>query len=243
MITKVEGFILSEVNYGETSKVINVLTKEYGLVGMMCRGVKSMKSRLRALTLRFTYGFFYIYKKEGKLSILKDVDVIDGLQHIHSNIVLLGYLNYLSDLTYQVYKECESDQIFPLFLEVVKKMNQGLSPVILTNILEIKYLDFLGVSLNLDSCIRCGRTDAILTIDADSGGYLCKNCVKNEKIVSLKTVKMIRMYYYVDVKSISSLHISDEVSKDIDDFLTKYYDRFTGIYLKSKEFIGKLEKL
>ena len=122
-------------------------------------------------------------------------------------------------------------------------MNQGLSPVILTNILEIKYLDYLGVSLNLDGCIRCGKQDSILTIDAESGGYLCKNCVKEEKIVSLKTVKMIRMYYYVDVKSISSLHISEEVSKDIDCFLTQYYDRFTGVYLKIKEFINKLEQI
>lgn len=243
MITKVEGFILSEVSYGETSKVINVLTKEYGLLGIMCRGVKSLRSRLRALTLRFTYGFFYIYKKEGKLSILKDVDIIDGFYYIHSNIVMLGYLNYISELTYQVYKECESLSIFPLFLSVVKKMNQKLSPVILTNILEIKYLDYLGVALNLDGCIRCGRKDSILTIDAESGGYLCSSCVSNERIVSLKTVKMIRMYYYVDVNSISSLQISQEVSKDIDDFLTRYYDRYTGIYLKSKEFIGKLEKL
>ena len=49
MITKVEGFIVNEVNYGESSKVINVLTKDFGLLGIMCKGVKSMKSRLRAL--------------------------------------------------------------------------------------------------------------------------------------------------------------------------------------------------
>ena len=74
MITKVEGIIVSETPYGDTSKIINLYTKEYGIIGVMCKGAKSMKSRLRALTMKFTYGSFYIYYKEDKLSILKDVD-------------------------------------------------------------------------------------------------------------------------------------------------------------------------
>lgn len=243
MITKVEGFILSEVSYGETSKVINLFTREYGIIGVMCKGVKSMKSRLRALTMRFTYGFFYIYKKDGKLSLLKDVDVIDPFLRIHQDIVLISYLNYLSELTGQVYKESNSADIFPLFVETIKKLECGLDPLVLTNILEIKYLDYLGVALNLDSCNRCGSTNLILTIDADIGGYLCQKCVTNEPIVLLKTVKMLRMYYYVDVKSITELKISEQVKQEINTFLTKYYDRYTGMYLKSKDFLSKIKNL
>lgn len=243
MITKVEGFILSEVNYGETSKVINLLTKEYGLVGVMCKGVKSLKSRLRALTLRFTYGYFYIYKKEGKLSILKDVDIINSFSAIHSDIKLIGYLNYISELTNQVFKESQNKQIFPLFIEAVQKLNSKLNPLVLMNIIEIKYLDFLGVGLNLKECIYCGNTSNIITIDPDAGGYICQSCHQNEKIVSLKTIKMLRLYYYVDIKSIKTLNISEETKNEINDFLNKYYDRYTGMYLKSKDFLKQLEKL
>ncbi len=243
MITKVEGFIVNEVNYGESSKVINVLTKDFGLLGIMCKGVKSMKSRLRALTLRFTYGFFYIYKKEGKLSLLKDVDVIDPLSHIHSNITLLGYCNYLTELTQQVYRESEDIRIYPLFLDCIMKMEKGLDPMVLTNILEVKYLDFLGVGLHLDACVSCGSTKQIITINPDAGGYLCQNCVKDERIVSIKTVKMLRMYYYVEMKSISKLSVSEVVKNDINDFLNHYYERYTGMYLKSKEFLEKIKNL
>ncbi|MCI8394646.1 MAG: DNA repair protein RecO [Bacilli bacterium] len=241
MITKVEGFIMNEVNYGESSKVINILTKEYGLIGVMCKGAKSMKSRLRAVTMRFTYGFFYLYYKEGKLSLLKDVDVIDSFPLLHSDIVLLGFLNYITELTQQVFKECGDASLFSFMLITIQKLNAGLDPFVLTNILEIKYLDYLGVGLNLDACIRCGRQEEIVTIDPDDGGYLCIHCVQGEKIVSLKTVKMLRMYYYVDLDSISSLNISEEVKQEINSFLTRYYDRYTGLYLKSKDFLKKLE--
>ena len=78
MITKLEGIILNETPYGETSKIINVLTREKGIVGIMCKGAKSMKNSLRALTMPLTYGYFYIYYKEDKLSTLKDVDLINS---------------------------------------------------------------------------------------------------------------------------------------------------------------------
>ena len=79
MLTKVEGFILSTVDYGESSLVLNLLTKEYGTIGIMAKGVKSMKNKMRPLVQKYTYGFFYIYYKEDKLSILKDVDIINPL--------------------------------------------------------------------------------------------------------------------------------------------------------------------
>ena len=44
-------------------------------------------------------------------------------------------------------------------------------------------------------------------------------------------------------KNISKLDVSDEVSREINQFLNMYYERYTGLYLKSKEFIRGLNKL
>lgn len=59
-------------------------------------------------------------------------------------------------------------------------------------------------------------------------------------IVDKKTIELLRMYYYVDIKSISKLKISDKVKNEINHFLNVYYDRYTGLYLKSKDFFKKL---
>ena len=61
MLVEVEGFIIKETPYGETSKIINVLTKEKGLIGIIAKGAKTMKSKLRASTGAFTYGIFNLY--------------------------------------------------------------------------------------------------------------------------------------------------------------------------------------
>ena len=149
-------------------------------------------------------------------------------------------MSYLCDLTYQVLKENKDSDIFDILINGLKKIDNNLDPLIITNIIELKYLDYLGVSLNLDSCVRCNSKDNIVTIDGDAGGYICKNCLKDELIVSSKTIKMIRMYYYVDISTISTIKISDDIKREINIFINSYYDRYTGLYLKSKEFLNKI---
>lgn len=240
MLKQIEGFIIQEIPYKETSKIINILTRDLGIVGIICKGAKSLKSPLRAITSKFTYGVFNVYYKEDKLSTLTSVDVIDDLTNIKTDLTLISYTTYLSELVTQVAKQAIDEEVYDIFIETILKMNEGLDPLILTNILEIKMLDYLGVGLNIDSCNKCGNKTAIVTIDGDVGGYVCKNCLTDERIVSSNTIKMLRMYYYVDIKSITDLKISDTTKNEINMFLSRYYDRYTGLYLKSKNFLEKI---
>ena len=240
MIEKVEGIILSISDYQESSRILQVLTKEHGLIGIIAKGCKSVKSPLRAACNSYTYGYFYIYYKENKLSLLSNVDIINSYSNIRLDIELISYMAYLCDLTYQVVKQNDDSNIFDILINALDKINNKLNPLIITNIVELKYLDYLGISLNLDSCVKCGSKEDIVTIDGDDGGFICKNCYTNQVIVDKKTIKLIRMYYLVDIKTISTIKISDVVSREINNFINTYYDRYTGLFLKSKEFLNKL---
>ncbi len=241
MIREFEGIIVSVTPYGETSKILNVLTKDLGIVGVMAKGAKSMKSRFRSVTEKFTIGVFSVYYHEGKLSTLIQADVTEPLVNIKKDIVKIGYLTYIVELAHQTAKQNQDNHIYRVLISTIKKIDEGLDPMIMTNILELKMLDYLGVGIDLDRCIKCGNTKDIITINGDAGGYICKNCRTNEEIYDIKTIKMFRMYYYVEVDSISDLKVSAEVASNINKILTDYYDRYTGLYLKSKEFLNSIK--
>lgn len=240
MISKFEGIIISETPYGDTSKIVNIYTKTHGVIGVMCQGVKSLKNPLRTKTLKYTYGYFHIKYNENKLSKLIDVDIINNFNNIKNDIILISYLSYITELTNQVVKQNDDENIYNIFISTILKLNEKQNPLILTNILELKYLDYLGVGLNLDSCIKCGSKKEIITLDPDEGGYICKNCYQNEKILDPKSIKLIRMYYLIDINSISNINISEKTTNEINYFLDKYYERYTGLYLKSKDFLKKM---
>lgn len=242
MIEKVEGIILNVRSYGETSKIVNVLTREHGIIGLMAKGAKGMKSDLRSVTDKLTYGFFHIYYKEHKLSNLTSVDIINPFRNLKTDITRISYASFLLELTEQVYKQNGSDRIYDLLIEGLTKMNEGYDSMIITNILELKYLYFLGVMPVIDACSICGSKASIATLSSAKGGYVCKNCYTNEKLVSSNTIKLIRMFYYVDVSKITKLEVKEQSKREINAFLDEYYSEYTGLYLKSKEFLKNISK-
>ena len=99
------GIVLKERDYSESSKILDVFTKEYGLIGIISKGSKKVKSGLNAVSTRLTYGTFHIYYKEDKLSTLTSVDVINPFLNIKNNIINISYATYLSELVFQVIKQ------------------------------------------------------------------------------------------------------------------------------------------
>lgn len=240
---EVEGIILSETNYSETSKILNILTKEHGLIGVISKGCRNLKSPLRSVSSKLTYGKFIIYYKKDKLSILTEVNVLNSFNNLKKNITKISYAAYLLELADQAYKHNNSNNILKLLIDALIKIDEGYDPLVIMNILELKYLEYLGVMPIIDACAVCGNKTNIKTLSSYKGGYICKNCYTNEKIVSDKTIKLIRMFYYVDISKISKLEISDKAKNEINIFLNDYYDRYTGLYLKSKKFIRDLQKI
>ena len=241
-MTKLEGIVIDEKPYGESSKILNIITKDKGLIGVISKGSKNLKSPLRSISERFTYANFIVSYKEGKLSTLISADIINPLVNIKKDITKVSYLNFLSELTMGVLKHTSDDRIYDIYLNAVLKIEEGFDPSVICNIIELKYLTFLGAKPKLDGCVVCGKS-SVVTISAYKGGFVCKEHAFDEHIVSDKTIKLIRLLEYVDISKISKLDVSDEVKQEINMFLDEYYDRYTGLYLKSKKFLKTLEKL
>jgi DNA repair protein RecO (recombination protein O) len=236
-IKKIEGIVIGDTNYSESSKILNVLTKEYGIIGVMSKGCRKVKSSLRTVSNKFTYGDFNVYYKENGLSTLISVDLKRYFKNIMTDIIKMSYATFLLELTNQTYKQNPNRDIYSLLVEALNKIEDNFDPLIITNIIELKFLDYLGIGINVDGCNICGNQTEIVTLSGKSGGFVCKECYTNEKIISQKAIKVIRMLYYVDISKISKLDLSNQTIKEISEFLDEYYDLYSGLYLKSKTFL------
>jgi len=236
-IKKVEGIVISDTNYSESSKILNILTKDYGIIGVMSKGCRKVKSNLRTVSNKLIYGEFNIYYKENGLSTLISVDLKRYYKNIMTDIIKVSYATYLLELASQTYKQNPDKDIYEILIMGLNKIEDNFEPLVITNIVELKYLDYLGIGINIDSCNICGNQTDIVTLSGKSGGFICRECYTNEKIISEKAIKVIRMFYYVDISKISKLDLSNQTVKEISEFLDEYYDLYSGLYLKSKSFL------
>ena len=122
-IESFEGIILSETNYSESSKILNVLTENHGLIGIMSKGCRKMKSKLRGVSRKLLYGKFNVYYKEQGLSTLISIDIINSFSKTLMDLEKVSYASYILDLTGQVVRQNDSLEIFPILKNtLIKKL-------------------------------------------------------------------------------------------------------------------------
>lgn len=242
-IIKTEGIVVGETNYSESSKILRVLTKDYGIVSIMSKGCRNLKSKLRGVSTKLVYADFQFYYKPNGISTLISVDVIDTLRNILIDIEKISYVSYLLDLTEQVYKNTFEEKLYDVFISIIKKINEGYDHEVLTSIYELKVLDYLGIRPNIDGCSICGSNKNIITISTKDGGYICHDCYHSGKIYTNKVIQLIRMFIYVDINQITKLDIKKETKKELEEFISEYYEEYSGLYLKSKSFLKNLTKI
>ena len=239
MIKKIEGIIISTVDYKESSKILNILTKEEGLIGVFAKNSKKIKSKISATSNIMTYGIFHLNQTSKKMPDLIEVDIIDNFKNIKKDLGKISYATYLLELSSQVYRHEHNKTIYDTLISSLKKINENYDYKIISNILELKLLEYLGIKPVIDKCVNCNSSENIVTISSYRGGYLCKNCVNTEPIYNIKTIKLIRMFYYLNIDKITKIEISENIKKEISLFINDYYDRYSGLYLKTKDFIEK----
>lgn len=242
-IEAVEGIVLSEVNYSESSKILNVLTREFGLIGIMSKGCRNVKSKLRGVSRKLIYGTFNIYYKESGVSTLISVDLINSFSKTMMDLTKISYSSFILDLVLQVVRQNNDSKVFELLRDSLIKIEEGITPLVITNILEIKLLEYLGVKPNLDSCSLCGSTKNIVSLSGVDHGFVCGSCYTNQRLTNTDTIKMIRLYDLVDISSINKLDIDKNIMNEINTFIDEYYEKYTGLYIKSKDFIKQVNRL
>ena len=243
MQKKIEGIVVSTVDYKESSKIVNILTPDEGIIGVVAKGCRSIKNHLRTTTTVLSYGVFYLNSSNRGLATIKEVDIIDYFKEIRKDFLKLNYSLYLLELASQVCRNESVSGVYGILISGLKKINEGYDTGIITNIIEMKLLSNLGIKPNLDCCVSCGGKNNIITISSYRGGYLCSNCCGEEFKYNIKTIKLLKMFCLVDLNNISKIDVSEEVKNELNLFIDDYYDRYSGLYLKSKKVIDSLSKI
>jgi len=230
MKKNVEGIVINETNYGETSKILNILTND-GYISVMSKGSRTMKSKLRGISMKLIYAEFTINYKEKGMSILVEGNLINSLKNIMTDFQKMTYANKSINLVKNVLKENNELNLFGVLRDVLLKIDNGFNPQIIYAILETKLLTYLGVKPNFSECINCSSKD-ILTFNLKYPGSVCHNCYDSGYIFEKNTLKLLKLFQSVDINKIDKLNItSNKVIEELDFFLKEYYEEYTGIYV------------
>ena len=238
------GIVLSCRSYKESDALVTIYVKDYGKLTFIARGIKKLKSKNAAALQTLTYCEITFIPRKG-LSLLIKATSLDFYRHIKEDIVLEAYATYLMEFVLKNEEDNQPDEnIFQTLKFSLDALNQGYQPQLVYVLYSAFILKICGVPLQVDECVRCGDTNHIVGISLQDGGFVCQHCLSpNDKQLELQQLKAFRHINKLKVQDIDHFHLDEKYLDELMEIMDFYVDELTGLFLKSRKFIKKLQKL
>lgn len=245
MLNKWEGIVLKTKPYGESNKVVTILTREAGKVAAMARGAKKPSSRLASICQPFMHGIFIVHHGRG-MGTLQQGEAIESMRHIQTDIVATAYASYCVEIVDRLTEQDKADEYaYTILLQALHAIEEEYDPEAISLFVEWKMLPYTGVQPTLHQCASCGATDGEFAFSFSSGGFLCHRCFAQDPYIirlTLTQLKLIRMFYMMPIEQLGSLTLKKETKRFIKNIVSTIYEEQTGMRFKSKKFIEQLER-
>ena len=180
-IIKTEAIVLNKLNYGDTSSIVSLFTKDNGRLSALIKGGRSPKSKIGLIVDPLNHLQIIIYNKDTRdLQILSGADIISHFPKLKEDFDKLKYSYAVIELLKKLTAEHESHvRLFNGSVRILSLMESSNEhPALIFGRYFIFFLKEIGYEIQLDSCCVCGRTNLKGT---DLGynfemGILCEHC-------------------------------------------------------------------
>lgn len=224
---RTEGIVLNEIRYRDTSKILNIYTKEFGKISIMARGAYNPKSKLMAHTQCFSHNEYRL-RKGRNFYYINDASVIDPFYNIRQNMERFIYGFYILELINKSTPEEEENQVLFLLLEkalsILSKLEEGFLKFIVA--FELKYISFLGYRPYIEKCVSCGKGDFTqIKFSIHRGGIICEDCFNHDfraKKLDKSMYEGISRLLYAPLDELETIPIPQNVLMKIQEIVEDY---------------------
>jgi DNA repair protein RecO (recombination protein O) len=118
-----EGIVLSRKNYGEADRLITLLTKHFGKITLISKGVRKIKSRKRGHLEVFAKVKFSSSFGNSSIGILTEVESIDNYNIIRNDLKKVSLAYYFCEVVSKMIEnDHKQEDVYKLLDEFLKKM-------------------------------------------------------------------------------------------------------------------------
>lgn len=246
MLYRVEGIVVRTMDYGETHKIVTLITNNSGKVGVLVRGAKKVRSKHASLAQPFTYGEFTFVRSTG-LGTLQHGEIIASHHQLRTDLDLSAHAAYIAELTDRGIQDDEvSVYQFDQLKACFTALSEGKDFEVVTQLYEMKVLQMAGYSPVVEECIHCGNHVGPFKMSFYSGGIVCSRCSANDAslvAISDSSLKLLRFYKALDMRRLGNITVSTETKKELTALIRGLIDAQLALRLKTRQFLDNLGKL
>lgn len=183
-LKKAVGYVIRTQDYGETSKILKVLTREAGVISLIAKGARRPTSPFGAALEPLTLSEFVYYDRAG-LKTLSQASLLRAHPELQRDYDRLTAALRCARFVHRLLEEDHTEErAFELFGELLEALSTEEDVRLYELAFPWKLLARLGVAPQLERCAVCGRELPAAAASGgrgpafsqDKGGLLCGGC-------------------------------------------------------------------
>lgn len=181
-LVSADAIILQAFAYGETSRILRLLTSTHGVQSVIAKGARGPRGRFGGVLEPFTEGIATYYAKESReLHTLSAFDLTQSGQRLGTHLLRFGGASLLAEIVICSTRESSHPGLYHVVLEALHRLAAVVPDAIEAAVLGETWLliAHLGFAPELDDCIDCARdiaADETASFDYAAGGLRCSQC-------------------------------------------------------------------
>jgi DNA repair protein RecO (recombination protein O) len=192
------GIVLKSFNLGERDEILNIYTKENGLVRAIAKGVKSQISKFKGKVEELSCSHFQ-FAKGKNLDIISEIEQITSFPKLRSNGVRLFYGLLFLEIVNSFAEEGESGspEIYELLYSSLSELQESSNVELSSLNFILGFLSLHGFKPQFESCVACSRSITLskgtrFPYSSILGGLLCLECSNiDHKMIDLTVLNVL----------------------------------------------------
>lgn len=243
MIPKTEGIVLKSFDFRETSRIATFLTKDYGKITGILKGIRKDHKKFGSTIDRFSVNYMvYYHYKRSDIHLISQCDLKSYYLPIRQDYKRNLAANYSLELIDLILPAEEANEdIYELLLNYLETLQDVKDIDKLVNIFQIKVLLLSGFSPHLDACIKCGKkVSGKVRFSMGGGGLVCVHCPTMESgltFISRGTIATILHIESASWKKSLSIGFTKTVRKELKYILNNFLVYHLERKIKSAKYL------
>jgi DNA repair protein RecO (recombination protein O) len=188
-LVRTPAIILHSFAYGDTSRILRLLTPDFGVRSVIAKGARSPKSRFGGLLEPFTEGEALFNLREGRdLFILTGFSLKRSRQGLGRDLASFTGASLLAEILLRFGTEEAQPAIFDAIVAALDRLTDRPDDPAGSALADLWHLvALLGFQPELHVCVGCGRRlaeDDPTRFDATAGGSVCLDCRPLGRVVA-----------------------------------------------------------
>jgi DNA repair protein RecO (recombination protein O) len=242
---KLLALVLRTTDYGESDRVVALLTRERGKISAFARGARASRKRFGGTLEPFTLATAELRERPGaELWTLESAAAQRSFGGIRGDLARIACASYACDLARALVRDGEPHpDLFALLVAYLTRLDAAPAEPAALRAFELLALRGAGLAPRLDDCARCGGAlpgaPARLGFSPEAG-LLCAACsslAPRTPGCSSATAEALRR---LSREGLAAAALPPEASAEARELLTSFIEHQLGGRLPSRRFLDEV---